>query len=404
MLGPAQSDALGAKLHRLSGIPGGVGIGADLKLPGLIGPRHEPAEVPGDGRLYRINGLPVNVAGGSVDGNPITLVIGASGQGKRLVLFVHRNLPAAGDTAGAHAPGYHSGVAGHTAAHREDTLGSGHALNVLRAGLQADQDHLFAPGCPRLGIVGSEHHPAAGGAGRGRQALAHHMGGLQGLGVKLRVQQRVELLGLYPHDRFPFVDHPFIHQIHRNLQGRSRRTLAVSGLEHIELPILNGELHILHIPVMIFQAACDRGKLLVNLRHILLQLVDLGGRADAGYHVFALGVDEIFAEELLLSRGGVPGKRHAGAGVLVQVAEYHGHHIDGGSPGIGNVVHAAIVVGAGVVPGAEHGLDGLHHLDLGIGGELLALLLPVERLKPGDQLLHIVLVQIDVIPDALSRL
>ena len=46
------------------------------------------------------------------------------------------------------------------------------------------------------------------------------------------------------------------------------------------------------------------------------------------------------------------------------VAERHGLHVDGGAPVVGDLVHAAIDVGAGVIPGAEHGLDGLHQLNL----------------------------------------
>ena len=55
-----------------------------------------------------------------------------------------------------------------------------------------------------------------------------------------------------------------------------------------------------------------------------------------------------------------------------------------------------ILVGAGVVPGAEHGLDGLHQLHLGIGGEVLALLLLVIGLEAGGHLLHVVGVEFGV--------
>ena len=50
---------------------------------------------------------------------------------------------------------------------------------------------------------------------------------------------------------------------------------------------------------------------------------------------------------------------------------------------------AAVDVGAGVVPGAEHGLDGAHQLLLGIGGEILADLGLVLGLELLGQLLQV---------------
>ncbi len=72
-------------------------------------------------------------------------------------------------------------------------------------------------------------------------------------------------LGSTRHDLLLVQIMPSSTRSHGDLQGGSRGTLAVTGLEHIELAVLNGELHILHIPVVIFQAACDRGELLVDL-------------------------------------------------------------------------------------------------------------------------------------------
>ena len=51
-------------------------------------------------------------------------------------------------------------------------------------------------------------------AGRGGQTLAHHVGGLQGGGVKLGMEQGVQLLGLHPHDGLLLGDHALVHQVH----------------------------------------------------------------------------------------------------------------------------------------------------------------------------------------------
>ena len=104
---------------------------------------------------------------------------------------------------------------------------------------------------------------------------------------------------------------------------------------------------------------------------LLSHLADRHGSPHAGHHVLALGVGQKLAEELLLAGGGVAGEGHAGAAVVAHVAEGHGLDVDGGAPGVGDVVVAAVDVGPGVVPRAEHGLDGAHELLLGIGGEVL---------------------------------
>ena len=55
----------------------------------------------------------------------------------------------------------------------------GHALDVLRGGLAADENDLFAAVGPLLGVLGGEDDLAAGSARRGGQALADQLGGLE---------------------------------------------------------------------------------------------------------------------------------------------------------------------------------------------------------------------------------
>ena len=405
MLGAAQADALRAEGIALSGVPGIVGIGVHLELAVLVGPAHQAAEVAGAGiGGHGGDGLAVNIAGGAVQTDPVALVVFLAGQGKLLALIVHHDVAAAGHAAGAHAPGHHGGVRSHAAPDGEDALGNLHTLDVLGGGLQPDQNDLLAPVVPLLGVLGGKDHPAAGGAGRGGQALADDLGLLQGLGVKGGVEQGVQLLGINAAHGLLLVDHALVHQIHGHLDGGGGGALAVAGLEHIELAVLDGKLHVLHILVVLLQAVGDVGKLLVDSGHLLVELGDGGGSTYAGHHVLALGVDEVLAEEGLLTGGGVAGEGHAGARVVAGVAEHHGLDVDGGAPVVGDLVHAAVHVGAGIVPGAEHGLDGLHQLNLGVLGEVLALFLLVELLEEDHQVLHVVGVQLHVLLDALFGL
>ena len=155
---------------------------------------------------------------------------------------------------------------------------------------------------------------------------------------------------------------------------------------------------------MVFQARGNFHKLVVNLRHLLFQLGDGAGRADTGHHVLALGVDEVFAEQRLLARGRVAREGYAGAGIVAGVAERHALHVHSGAPVVGDLVHAAVHVGAGVIPRAEHGLHGLDELLLRVGGEILAHLLFIQGLELHHQSLHIVGIQLHVLRDALGLL
>ena len=404
MLGAAQADALSAQLTGLGGVVGGVGIGADLQPAILIGPGHDAAEVAAHAGVHGGHSAVVDVAGGAVQAQPVALVIGLTGQGELLVLLVHDDGAAAGDAALAHAAGHNGGVRGHAAANGQDALSGLHALDILGRGLQTDQDHLLAPGSPFLGVLGGVDDLAAGGAGRGGQSLAHRGGGLQSGGVKLGMQQRIQVPGVDHGHGLLLGDHALVHQVAGNLQGGGSGALAVAGLEHVQLAMLHGELHILHIAIVILQGLAHVHELGIGLGELLGHLVNGHGGAHAGHHVLALGVGQELAHELLLAGGGVAGKGHAGAAVVAHVAEGHGLHVDGGAPGIGDVVVAAVHVGAGVVPAAEHGLDGADELLLGVRGEVLADLGLVLGLELTGQLLQILGGELHVLGDALLLL
>ena len=404
VLGPAQADALSAELPGLGGVVGGVGIGADLQAAVLVGPAHDPAELAADRGVHRGDGAVVDLAGGTVDGQPVAFVEGLAGELKLLILLVHLDGAAAGDAALAHAAGHHGRVGGHAAPHSQDALSSFHALDILRRGLQPDQDHLLAALGPGLGVLSGEDDLAAGGAGRGGQGAADHGGLLQHLAVKLGMQQGVQGAGIDHGHGLLFVDHPLVHQVAGDLERSSRGALAVAGLQHIELAVLHGELHVLHIVIVILQDLANLLELGEGLGELFAHFADGHGSPDAGHHVLALGIGQELTEQLLLAGGGVAGEGHAGAAVVAHVAEGHGLDVDGGAPGVGDVVVPAVHVGAGVVPGAEHGLDGAHQLLLGVGGEVCADLGLVLGLELAGQLLQVVGSQLHVLGDAAGLL
>jgi len=399
MLGAAQADAFGAELDGLSRVARVVGIGADLEGPSGVRPGHKPAEVTADGRLFRGDGFAVDLAGRTVQRNIIAFMVAFAAELEILLVGAHLDFSATRHAAGSHAAGNDGRMGRHPAADGQDTLRDSHAFDVFGRGFQPDKDDLFAALGPLDGVFGGEYDPAARGArGRGKPCPDNPCC-LKRLLFELRVKQGVQLLGLDSQDRFFLVDHAFVDEVDGNFQSRGGGAFAVSCLEHIKFAVFDGELHILHIAVVVLKRGRDLLELVVNRGHIFLEFADFARRTDTGDDVLALGVDKILAEKRFLARGGVSGKSDARAGVVVEVAENHRLYIDGGAPGIGDVVHPAVGVGAGVVPGAENRLDGFHHLGLGVVREIMVHIGLVERLELRDHFLHVFGGKVDVLLD-----
>ena len=99
---------------------------------------------------------------------------------------------------------------------------------------------------------------------------------------------------------------------------------------------------------MLLQTRGDLAQLLIHLRHLAVQ-VHYGVRgADPGHDVFALGVGQVFAVELLVAGGRVAGEADAGRRVIAHIAEYHGLDVDGGAEVIGDLILFAVIDGSGL--------------------------------------------------------
>ncbi len=305
---------LGAELAGLESVGRGVGVGAHLHRAVLVGPPHDPAEVAADLGRDRVDLLAVDVAGGTVEGDPVVLGETVPTEAEALAVRGEGDVAEAGHAAGAHAAGDHGRVGGHAAARGEDAVGVVHALDVLGGGLQANQDDGFAGLAAGGGVLGGEGD-LAGGRTRGRrEALADRDGGRQLVEVELRVQQGVDLLGVDHRDGPLRADHALVHQIAGDLEGGGGGPLAVAGLEHEELALFDGELHVLHVGVVALELGDDLDELVVHRRVLVAQLVDGLRGTDAGHDVLTLGVHQELAVQALVARGGVAGEGHAGAG------------------------------------------------------------------------------------------
>ena len=91
---------------------------------------------------------------------------------------------------------------------------------------------------------------------------------------------------------------PLLYHVDGDLDHGATRALAVTGLQHVEAVLFDGELEILHVLEVVLEFLLNREQLLVTLGHHLFEDLASAGvalgdglrRADAGHDVFALRI------------------------------------------------------------------------------------------------------------------
>ena len=81
------------------------------------------------------------------------------------------------------------------------------------------------------------------------------------------MEKLVELLRLHTEKCGLFIDFSGTQKIHGDFHHSRACTLAVAGLEHPQLSVLDCELHVLHILVVVFKTLCNRYELSGAVRH-----------------------------------------------------------------------------------------------------------------------------------------
>ena len=305
-----------------------------------------------------------------------------------MACLVDGAIAGAGHAALAHAAGDDSSVRSHAAARGENAGRDFHARDIFRRGFAADQDDdpVSAVGVVLDRVLGGEDDLADSRAGRGRQAGGKDFD-LLALFDQAGNQEVVKLVGLDAEDGFFLGDEAFANHVDGDADSGQAGALAVAGLQHVELAILDGELEVLHVAIVLFHLPGDGAQMVVDLGHGAFKFADGERRADAGDDVFALRVHQVLAEEDVLAGGGIAREADAGAGVLAQVAEDHGLHVDRCAQPVVDVVDAAIGLGAIVLPAPEDGVAGLDQLIERALREVLAGLFPDQLLVLGDDFL-----------------
>ena len=275
-----------------------------------------------------------------------------------------------------------------------------HAVNVFRAGLNPRQDDFDAFSGAFFGLVGGEHQFATGSAGRGGQAGGdHHPLGRR---VQGRVQKLVQGGRVDPHHRLRFFDQSFIGHFDGDFDRRLGGAFAGPGLQHPQFAVLNGKLDVLHVAIVAFELFVDAGQLAENLRHERFQrrrigpcglagaLGDVVRGANAGDHVFALGVDQIFTVKMVVAGCRVAGEGNPGGAGFAQIAKHHRLNINGGAPIVGNSIQPPIGDGPGIGPRAKHRANRPPELVVHILGERFAQLGLHEFFVLGDDVFPVV--------------
>ena len=286
-----------------------------------------------------------------------------------------------------------------------------HAVNVFRAGFGAHQDHRVTSSRTDFGAVAVQHDDAAGGAGAGRQAAGDDV--THGLGIERRVQQLVHGAGINALHGFGFGDQAFTHHVHRDAQRGLGGAFAAAGLQDIQAVVFHREFNVLHVAVVPLQQIEGAAEFGEHHRHRLFHRRRLGAglltrglgqvlrRADAGHHVFTLGVDQIFAIPGMFAGAGIAGEGHAGGRGIAQIAEHHGLHVDSGAPVFGNIVEPAIGARPIAAPRTEHRADRAPQLFMRVLRERAAQRLFNDGHVPRDQLFQIIGIKAGILGDAL---
>lgn len=81
------------------------------------------------------------------------------------------------------------------------------------------------------------------------------------------MKQLIQFVRLATFQSSLLINHTLTEQIHSNLHHSSTRTFSVTSLKEPKFTFLYGELHILHITIVIFQLSLQSIQFLINFRH-----------------------------------------------------------------------------------------------------------------------------------------
>src|SRR6516225_1967599 len=390
VLGAAQANTFRTKGTRLQCIAGNVGARSHPESTEGLGPAHNLLQLWIVGPSgYRLELTVDDAARCTIERNPVAFFQRLAFDTNDARLLVNFNVACSCYTTLAHTAGDNGGVARHASAGGKYAYSDLHAGYVFWCGLAAHKNQLGVLVFVKLlhRLIRSEDNLPDRGPRRSRQAGREHFHVLSIL-IEARDQEIVELVGLDTEDRLLFGDQSFLDHLDSDPDSSTPGTLAIARLQHVQAPVLDRELEVLHIAVVLLKAGGNLAQLLVHIGHDFLELRNVYGSANACDYVFALGVHQEFSVELLHACCRIACEAHTGAAGLTEIAEDHRLHIDGGTQEVVDIVDPAISFGAIVEPGAEDRVARHFKLLVGILWEVALGVLLHDLLVFGDDFLQ----------------
>ena len=160
----------------------------------------------------------------------------------------------------------------------------------------------------------------------------------------------IEVTWIDHRNGFLLASHTLIYEVAGDLQRSLCGSLTISGLQHVKLTVLNGELHILHISIMLLEGLAYLYELCECLRELLLHLLDVHRRTNTCYDVLALCVCKELTEEALCAGSRISREGYTGTTVITHVTECHGLYVYSSTPGIRDIIVTTINVCTWVIP------------------------------------------------------
>ena len=206
-------------------------------------------------------------------------------------------LAGAGHGGHAHAARDERRVRGLAALAGEDALRRVEAGDVVGLGERAHEDHVAPVGRRRDRLGGGEDDRALGGARRRRHAARRAPRKLGAAGRRSGAAARRASRRRSSRSASSRVEQPLADGVDREAHRGLRGALGVARLEHVEAPLLDGELRVLHVLVVALERAQDLHQLRVDLGHATRAARAMSrGVAHAADDVLALGVGQEVAD------------------------------------------------------------------------------------------------------------
>ena len=266
MLCTAQTDTAGTEGDSSGYLSRTVRVGAHLHTGGFFAPAHQLGVILirlallGRGRLIDqsldngrrscLDLAAINITGSTVNGDVITFLKGIAADLHRAFFVIDNEIADTADADFAHLTGNESRVRADTSASRKDTLGGDHAAQILRGCLHTNEEDFFAAGAGFFRAFSVEIDTTASGTGTRGQTFGCRFDTFQRFAVENRGEDLIQLFCRHQFDGFLPADQFFFGHFHGDADSGQTGAFAVTGLEHKDFAVFNGELKVLNVMEM----------------------------------------------------------------------------------------------------------------------------------------------------------